>query len=705
MKTNLPKTNPQIWLGAVLTVAVLFFASAPAALAQWTTSGNNISNTNSGNVGVGTSTPAYRLDVLVNAQWVARFKKSDSTNGGIIIEAATGYNPKVALAVNGTNKWFMHSNSGSSDTLQFLDSGGNARFTLTQTGNVGIGTTSPTQLLDVSGQMVTTGNQNLTVANKGVVEVTNTITNNANAVAALRARNIFNGNGNIPEGLDVVPTFAPSTSIATAYGGLLGAFFAPPSSVTITDAIALSSVSVYSNVSGAVTTGTTSLVDSPMILGSLKPTTQYGIRIKNQGTSGMATNYGLYVDSQSGATNNYAAIFAGGNVGIGTTSPNARLTVSANTGIPPTSPTGTVGYFANVDGTNTFLTMDSYMGGAGGAQHSDFLFRAARGTLASPTASQADDIIGQIQARGYGTTGFAAISRASIRLLAAENWSDTAQGAYLSFLTTPKTTATVAEAMRITDAGNVGIGLNPNVLYKLDVNGPVNATGLSISGIPITHSASDLSSGTVAIGRLGSSGTASATTFLRGDNTWAVPSGATQWNNGTSSISYSGGNVGIGKTDPQVALDVVGSINVTGNINAKFQDIAEWVPSAEQLPIGTVVVLDSTRSNQVISSTQAYDTRVAGVISEQPGIALGESGAGKVLVATTGRVRVNVDAMNSPIHIGDLLVTSDLPGVAMKSEPVNVGGVQLHRPGTLIGKALEPLDKGSGRILVLLSLQ
>jgi len=41
----------------------------------------------------------------------------------------------------------------------------------------------------------------------------------------------------------------------------------------------------------------------------------------------------------------------------------------------------------------------------------------------------------------------------------------------------------------------------------------------------------------------------------------------------------------------------------------------------------------------------------------------------------------------------------------MKSVPVNLGGVELHRPGTLIGKALEPLEKGVGEILVLLSLQ
>ena len=41
----------------------------------------------------------------------------------------------------------------------------------------------------------------------------------------------------------------------------------------------------------------------------------------------------------------------------------------------------------------------------------------------------------------------------------------------------------------------------------------------------------------------------------------------------------------------------------------------------------------------------------------------------------------------------------------MLSEMLDVGGVKLHRPGTLIGKALEPLESGQGEILVLLSLQ
>lgn len=93
------------------------------------------------------------------------------------------------------------------------------------------------------------------------------------------------------------------------------------------------------------------------------------------------------------------------------------------------------------------------------------------------------------------------------------------------------------------------------------------------------------------------------------------------------------------------------------------------------------------------------------LVSAQPGIALGEGGEGKVLVATTGRVRIKVDASHGPIQVGDLLVSSNIPGVAMKSKPIDVGGVEIHRPGTLIGKALEPLAKGQGEILVLLSLQ
>ena len=74
-------------------------------------------------------------------------------------------------------------------------------------------------------------------------------------------------------------------------------------------------------------------------------------------------------------------------------------------------------------------------------------------------------------------------------------------------------------------------------------------------------------------------------------------------------------------------------------------------------------------------------------------------------VAHGGRVKVKADAQFGPIAVGDLLVTSPTPGHAMRSTPLDVGGTSIHQPGTLLGKALEPLPDGQGEVLVLLTLQ
>jgi hypothetical protein len=274
----------------------------------------------------------------------------------------------------------------------------------------------------------------------------------------------------------------------------------------------------------------------------------------------------------------------------------------------------------------------------------------------------------------------------------------------------------VAQSNTFPSSGNVGIGTS-SPGGKLEVQSDVdngigsplrltnmgaNAVGGAGTSISFNHKREDGSAENTA--RIVATSVADGTNVRSGKLQFIVRTGP-DGSDVNAMMINANGSVGIGTTSPTTKLHVVGDLTVTGNIAAKYQDVAEWVESSQALPLGTVVVLDSTKSNQVISSTQAYDSRVAGVISERPGIALGENGAGKVLVATTGRLRVKVDATHSAIQVGDLLVTSDKEGLAMKSQPINIGGVQIHRPGTLIGKALEPLAKGAGEILVLLSLQ
>jgi hypothetical protein len=269
------------------------------------------------------------------------------------------------------------------------------------------------------------------------------------------------------------------------------------------------------------------------------------------------------------------------------------------------------------------------------------------------------------------------------------------------------------------NSGNVGIGtISP--LLKLHIGGDAGMSGRLFIGSDFTNSGT-----TVKITDNGAPGYGQLQISAATHNNWNGNGNGNNANwiigvfddvNGAFSIrspatGYSAfyatqsGNVGIGTSSPAAKLHVTGSLQVDGNIAAKYQDVAEWVKSRHPIEAGTVVVIGKGDTNIVEASLHSYDTAVVGVVSARPGLTLGDAGDDKVLVAQSGRVLVKVDASYGAVEEGDLLVTSPRPGIAMKSQPLDIGGAAFHRPGTLLGKALQSLPSGEGEILVLLTLQ
>jgi hypothetical protein len=167
----------------------------------------------------------------------------------------------------------------------------------------------------------------------------------------------------------------------------------------------------------------------------------------------------------------------------------------------------------------------------------------------------------------------------------------------------------------------------------------------------------------------------------------------------------------------RVTVDETGNMIVQRDISVRAltirggADLAEpfdvsGVAAAKPAP-GMVVVIDAARPGELKLSSDAYDTKVAGVISGANGLPTGmvmksegqSMADGEHAVALTGRVWCNVDASVGAIEPGDLLTTSDVPGHAMKASDLSRAG------GAVIGKAMTGLKDGRGMVLVLVNLQ
>jgi hypothetical protein len=165
------------------------------------------------------------------------------------------------------------------------------------------------------------------------------------------------------------------------------------------------------------------------------------------------------------------------------------------------------------------------------------------------------------------------------------------------------------------------------------------------------------------------------------------------------------GNVGIATASPQAKLHVNGDMIVTGDITLPNADCAEEfaVKPLEMIEPGTVMVLGEEGS--LCQSTEAYDKKVAGVVSGagdlKPGLILDKQSesTNRMPIALMGKVYCKVDAEYGPVEVGDLLTTSSTPGHAMKATD------PLQAFGTIIGKALRPLEAGKGLIPILVALQ
>ena len=218
-------------------------------------------------------------------------------------------------------------------------------------------------------------------------------------------------------------------------------------------------------------------------------------------------------------------------------------------------------------------------------------------------------------------------------------------------------------AMAIDGAtGRIGIG-NTSPTQILDVTGTVKATALSG---PLTGDVTGNVTGSASLNLLKTGGTLTGTLTSKA----IKPTDDATFDIGTASLSY---NTVFAKAT-----------------SAQYADLAEKYETDSNYAVGTVVVFGGEK--EVTQSTISNDTRVAGVISENPAYLMNDKSEGQA-IALVGKVKCKVHGMVSK---GDILTTCGThPGCAQKAiTPVL---------GSIVGKAMENKDD-AGESVILISV-
>lgn len=162
------------------------------------------------------------------------------------------------------------------------------------------------------------------------------------------------------------------------------------------------------------------------------------------------------------------------------------------------------------------------------------------------------------------------------------------------------------------------------------------------------------------------------------------------------------------KVNTVARIDASGKGFFDGGTQTGGADFAESVSAGGQKTSyepGDVLVIDPDSDRQFLLSSAPYSTLVAGVYSTRPGVVATQHRSedptlsGEIPMAIIGIVPCKASAENGPIARGDLLVTSSTPGYAMR------GNDKAKLVGAIIGKALQPLAEGKGKIQVLVTLR
>jgi hypothetical protein len=450
----------------------------------------------------------------------------------------------------------------------------------------------------------------------------------------------------------------------------------------------------------------------------------FGEAIAKTGTGTITNTYGLWVNPSSAGTNNYAAYF-GGNVGIGTAAPTARLHVNGDLRIDGNLivPAATATVFT---GSNSTGVVSATQSGAGIATPSGSVQPPA-GLTGTATAGT-NYVAGVL---GKSTTSPNGIGVMGVNTAAAD---------------TPNSAPGV---VGINYYSRNGVGVWGEADESSNTNDqlygfPVGVYGVTQSPIGVGAWGDNTAASGGATGLWGSvsstGGTAieadayATTGATLGVGSWvdsssgkAVAAYATSTTGSTVAVranvvspqgvallmeNTGGGDIAIGRNT--LSTTNVFRVGNDGTVYGKIfstsgADFAESFAVRGERKLyepGDLLAIDETGSRRLALAHGAYSTLVAGIYSTAPGVIASpyavsdkDKMQNEVPLAVVGVVPCKVTAENGAIRPGDLLVASSVPGHAMKATD------RMKMVGAVVGKALGALESGTGVIQVLVTLQ